>query len=137
MAYPSAKQGIEVETYELIPKEGYTPPRIKIIGEVKHHEFSTGEAELMQFTGLKDLQNREVYEGDIFTFRCSGCLVEHKGEIVWLDDVGCWGFNNHEEKTKSPLIQPVFDEDGNLVDQNIFRIERVIGNIYENSELLK
>ena len=73
-------------------------------------------AEVMQFTGLKDKKGREIYEGD----------------IVKLDDVICpitWddgGFQMITDKQhgKSPALQ------GRL------KHFEVIGNIYENSELL-
>jgi uncharacterized phage protein (TIGR01671 family) len=72
--------------------------------------------ELMQYTGLKDKNNKEIYEGDIVT-------GPYGKELVEWDDIG-GGFN--------PFI--VTDQDGNhdLVASNC----EVLGNIYENPGLL-
>jgi uncharacterized phage protein (TIGR01671 family) len=73
------------------------------------------EAVLMQYTGLKDKNGVEVYEGDIL----SGDFI-----VVWRDA----GFHLQ--------AQGVFD--GNLIIPFGDRMKfEVIGNIYENKELLK
>jgi len=74
-------------------------------------------AELMQFTGLLDKNGREIYEGDIIKlFVDYGDETETEiAEIVYLD--GSFG-------TPTDQISGAVDCE-------------VIGNIYENSELLK
>lgn len=79
--------------------------------------------ELMQFTGLKDKNGKEIYEGDI-------CLVSlkyfdiknEKSKVIFKDGCFCfqYGFSDDYVKTY------------NAWDVNSIE---VIGNIYEDGEL--
>lgn len=75
-------------------------------------------AELMQFTGLRDENGKEIYEGDILDFDEREWGGRFKPEVVWMKNIiGDWNYC------------------GSLSDVKEWR--RVIGNIYENPELLK
>lgn len=74
------------------------------------------ELEFMQFTGLKDEQGREVYEGDIVD--CAAIGV-HRGAVTWMDPGLFYGVVS-----------------ANAV-HGMYNGWTVIGNIYENPELLK
>lgn len=87
---------------------------------------------IQQYTGLKDRYDKEIYEGDIVRAWNQGS--SHVGEIRWrlegapiifiypaYHDGQFWFL--HGSKTK----------DGVYVDRGI----EIIGNIFENSELLK
>lgn len=90
------------------------------------------EIVLMQYTGLKDKNGKEIYLGDILQ---TSNLTDHSIDI-WdknvhglticqeLDDRLGFTFSNWH---------PKYDEDS-VYD---FRYIEVIGNIYENPELLK
>ena len=97
------------------------------------HEIEDGKArvhatyEIMQFTGLKDKNGRDVYEGDICRFREDNLddwdvrRVEYCGErdypaFDFVPSVDC-------------------DSNGLSYAMAVCEIE-VIGNIYENPELL-
>ena len=69
--------------------------------------------ELMQFTGLHDKNGKEIYEGDILNF-------DYPMEVIWA--MGSWAVK--AEKGDSLLYG--YTNEG-----------EVIGNIYENPELLK
>jgi uncharacterized phage protein (TIGR01671 family) len=85
-------------------------------------------SELMQYTGLKDKNGKEIYEGDIvdFVFKISKGDVHKRanhtrGAVEWSKNNTAFGI-----------------KDGNYYEMlnGIVSIE-VIGNIYANPELLK
>jgi uncharacterized phage protein (TIGR01671 family) len=82
--------------------------------------------ELMQDTGLKDKNGVEIYEGDILSYPEEEQIIS----IVWDDSSAGWEFNEH-----SGLDDGVGrgDWDFNI---GIAKNCKVIGNIYENPELL-
>ena len=81
---------------------------------------------LMQSTGLKDKNGKEIFEGDIVQFEdyyeVSDSLYINKGIIEWCQG----GF--HVTNRDSVLMEDLLD--GDSLDVTI------IGNIYENKELL-
>lgn len=72
------------------------------------------ESELMQYTGLKDKNGKEVYEGDIVK-RYTGYVFEEKIRKYSLG-------NTNEAKVTGYDHHPT---------------DEIIGNIYENPELIK
>lgn len=78
------------------------------------------KSELMQFTGLKDKKGKEIYEGDIVKF--------DDGEIVEVV-LFCGAFMPKLEKGQCVKI--------NYDAKPVWQDGEVIGNIYENKELLK
>lgn len=85
---------------------------------------------LMQYTGLKDKNEKEIYEGDIvdFTFFYYGeteVEISKKGEIVFDDFGFCFKANEEEDYLLGNLT---FDSESDI---------EVIGNKYENPELIK
>ena len=73
--------------------------------------------QVMQYTGLKDKNDVEIYEGDIMKLKES----KEKNEVRYL--------GNRFVLCKYDNI--VFE------DEAYFREREVVGNIYENPELLK
>ena len=75
--------------------------------------------ELMQFTGLLDKNGKEIYEGDIVKVKWGGV-----GDVVFKDGgfVSQWENGNVEYRVCKSDIES--------------REVEVIGNIYENPELL-
>jgi len=81
--------------------------------------------ELMQYTGLKDAAEKNVYENDI---------DEMGREIKWNCLHNCWGWfkNGHYE---SDILSDVEDNYGRTTEPHIGT--KIIGNSFENPELLK
>ena len=82
--------------------------------------------ELMQYTGSKDKNGKEIYEGDIVKAEVAGpytsdVKIKMKGEIIYYEPFACF-----EVKTKE-CGQPTM---------SIFDNFEIIGNKYENPELL-
>jgi len=77
---------------------------------------------LMQFTGLKDKNGKEIYEGDIL------CRAGHRNRVVeWKEDAFILRPN--------PALDSDHDQPYRL--KTVTRTSEVIGNIYENPELLR
>jgi len=86
---------------------------------------------LMQYTGLKDKNGEEIYEGDVITFE----LNTKYGLIVKTGLINC----NNLADCFVDFLRPLRDGDGlKLFDLLIEALEiEIIGNIYENSELIE
>ena len=83
--------------------------------------------DLMQYIGLKDINNVEIYEGDI---------VKLSKENSDFKEIGVVKF----DENKASYVLETQDDDlsYNISYYNYHKVYyRVIGNIYENKELLK
>lgn len=78
------------------------------------------EDTLMQYTGLKDKNGLEIYEGDIIEYM-TGQLkhIPTKHKVIWDSDEARFSFGCKADK------------------QYMFYNTVIIGNIYENPELLE
>ena len=85
----------------------------------EHVDFKN--IELMQYTELKDKNNKEIYEGDIVKLRANHGI----GVVKYYDE---WGAFIVEYIKPRPLA---------VLGMNYYKEDiEILGNIYENSELL-
>lgn len=89
-------------------------------GDYRVEEDSVG-----QYTGLKDKNGKEIYEGDIVKIE-DYFGEDIIGKIIYDETWACYCFMQGDEKSHFKMS---LDLEGYL--------HVVIGNIYENSELLK
>lgn len=93
------------------------------------------ELEVMQYTGLKDKHGKEIYEGDVVKYTLKSYYNKTVTEMIpvtwgsysdggeYVDNVECW-------MIRYKSLSDICD---NKYNQSV----EVIGNIYENPELLE
>ena len=80
--------------------------------------------DVQQFTGLLDKNGKEIYEGDLLEF----AYTDNKkfvGKVEYKDKFACFVV----------VVGNAFETFSDLADHN--QSFKVVGNIFENSELLK
>lgn len=96
------------------------------------YEDITDEVELMQYTGLHDKNGKEIYEGDIVLYKDWEMAYEgggndsfiNKGIVEYCEDNCCY---NVTERQTVDITDVLYKDNEDL---------EVIGNIYDNPELL-
>lgn len=89
---------------------------IVVMIDENDYEFNCGEYELMQYTGLKDENGREIYEGDIVRHASDEGIYK-----VTFEDGGFY-------------VKSLIEYDFQTINE--YPLE-VIGNVWENPELLE
>ena len=91
--------------------------------------FHFGDKSLMQFIGLKDRNNQEIYEGDIINFETYG--IPHGPERDFIKNAEVY----YDEKIASFCFGRFNSEDYEYTYQMTDRIDEktveVVGNIFE------
>lgn len=82
---------------------------------------------LMQYTGLKDKNGKEIYEGDIIFIKGETKLLDIKGKVEYSNTFAQFIITNTGSIVNE--TEPL----GDYEEENI----EVIGNIYDNPELLE
>ena len=88
----------------------------------KHNQSELDDCTLMQYTGVKDKNGREIYEGDIVEQLSERTYESVKGTVKFFDG--------------SYLIEFLSGDNGVFLFDEVAYNE-VLGNVYENPELLE
>jgi uncharacterized phage protein (TIGR01671 family) len=88
------------------------------------HEFVIDKESIEQFTGLLDKNGKEIYEGDVLQVAANNCY-----EITFANK------DEDQEIIAAFCLRKGEREFG--IDTFSIREGKIIGNIYENPELLK
>ena len=81
---------------------------------------------LMQSTGLKDKSGKEIFDGDVLACKTDDEVINLN--IFWDEEHALFMFESKKYNEQELLAE--------LVEDNIYPFE-IIGNIYENPELLE
>lgn len=90
---------------------------------------------VMQYTGLKDKNGKEIYEGDVLKVYKPNTYIKANDlhEVRWHKSKSCFAYFNLRcnffDEGRSGLITVGENQHGRWCE--------IIGNIYENPELLK
>ncbi|WP_052092213.1 YopX family protein [Paenibacillus sp. FSL H7-0357] len=108
------------------------------------HYIHGKDVELMQYTGLKDKNGREIYEGDIvLEDYFSNVNPNDHSDDEYIDDtprkfIICYDSNQGRYKAVPPETYRINAGNGGWTGYDVrgYKAE-VIGNIYENPELIE
>ena len=82
---------------------------------------------IMQSTGLKDKNGKEIFEGDVLELKDCGETIGNV-KVYWDDSLALFQLDAIIVDEKAPIYKVVDDENYSYI---------VAGNIYENPELLE
>lgn len=99
------------------------------------HKHSTDNIVFQQYTGLKDKNGKDIYEGDVFQY------IEHEGysipsfisAIKFIEEWACFGYETGSEVFGTRDVP--FSEHDELQLDFLNHIE-VIGDVYRNPEII-
>ncbi len=107
---------LDKSSQEFISDNGLTLKEIQNINNIDHFEF-------IQYTGLKDKNDVEIYESDIVMYSTSAYAggEEERQGVIGFEHGSFVLYFSYPKKAYTSLMPHDF---------------RIIGNIYENKELL-
>lgn len=93
--------------------------------QLNHYDFD--DVVLMQSTGLRDKNGKEIFEGDIIAIEVEDLEAPVNAKVFCNNDIGVLMFHVFEDSEDVPMVE--------LLEDNSVAFA-VIGNIWEDGELL-
>ena len=111
-----------IDRYNVIDDEG---------NETYQEVFKSVDADIMQYTGMKDADGKEVYEGDIIKIISENVITgwDDVGIIVYDEEYGSYCLEGFD----GAYMDEYWDVNNLVIKADMY----VIGNKYENKEILK
>ena len=117
---------VNVETIDFTDKSMQYLKKNEIIDAYLLRRMIFDDVELMQYTGIKDKNGKEIYEGDILKYKfLYDRRLKHVTLVKFVETEASFGIKD-TYGNEIPLFR--------ITANNYFE---VIGNIYENEELLQ
>lgn len=113
-----------LKVQELDFEDTFYGGRLAIRTDQYNDYFDLEDMILMQFTGLKDKNGKEIYDGDIVK---NSFYLEHKFEVCWKE---CSWYLKNVKTSEYIRLEEIFSL------RPHYDLE-IIGNIYDNPELLE
>jgi uncharacterized phage protein (TIGR01671 family) len=126
------------ELKDFIYTEKYTEKVVNesdfcIGGDFSSFSFDGGrdwsEGVFQQFTGLKDKNGTEIYEGDVIEFSLKDFKQIY--QVYWNQEMLRWDYASLKDNIEDPCACEY-----NLFERN-FSNAKIVGNIFESPELFK
>jgi uncharacterized phage protein (TIGR01671 family) len=117
----------KLEKRFIYPDKGYQGHYVLSL-DGKFHNLQNGsggdEYVVQQFTGLKDVEGKEIYEGDILQRRCTRSDYIFKYTCEWSDEESAFMRRNNWDGVMDTFLP------------DLIKNLKIIGNVFENSEFL-
>ena len=117
-----------LKVQELDFKDTFYGGRLSIRTDQYNDYFDIEDMILMKYTGLKDKNGKEIYEGDIIF----DSFYERKAKVVFLE--GAFWLDYIDDFKEYETIHKRYQLLANYDNKSVLE---VIGNIYDNKKLLE